>query len=61
MKDVSEEELKARVVNSPRLICKTCLKDGWHMSWCPEGPGPAPKGDAGIGYGRQEWRRPDGG
>lgn len=33
--------------------CKHCNGVGWHMAWCPDGPGPSPKKLPGIGFGRE--------
>jgi hypothetical protein len=36
-------------------VCPHCGHQGWHMAWCSEGPGPAGRGEAGVGFGRPEF------
>lgn len=32
--------------------CPSCCQLDWHLAWCPNGPGPAGRKPAGLGFGR---------
>ncbi len=42
-----------------QTVCPRCNAYGWHLAWCPDGPGPSPRLDAGLGTGRElnDWEK----
>lgn len=34
-------------------VCPICNACNWHLAWCPNGPGPSPRLEAGVGFGKK--------